>query len=220
MKNSHKYDGIDLTGQRHGRLVALKKSDHGRTWWICRCDCGNVKELPANKFFAYQSCGCLEKENRYMIAGRTRTHGKTETKLYAIYCGMKSRCSNPHYKHYDKYGGRGIKVCDEWKESFEAFEKWAYDNGYVEGLNGKTQSIDRINLDGDYEPSNCRWSTQTEQVRNRRNTRWVVFNGKQINPYEFCNMFGITNKVYVYRHLDKGETGEKILEHWRRLHPL
>ena len=219
MKDSHKYDHMDLTGMRHGRLVAIKKADKGRTRWICRCDCGNIKEMRANKFFADQSCGCLEKENRENIAVKTRTHGKTNTKLYSIYCGIKCRCSNPHYKYYDRYGGRGISVCDEWIKSFDAFEKWAYEKGYNPNLNGTEQSIDRIDIDGDYSPDNCRWVNQTEQVRNRSNTRWVPYDGNMVNPYDFAKMFGITNKSYVYRHLDKGETGEQILEKWRKLHP-
>ena len=130
---------------------------------------------------------------------------------------MKERCSNPNYKYYKRYGGRGIKVCKEWKESFEAFEEWAYKNGYDEEKPGKEQSIDRIDLDGDYCPENCRWANQTEQVRNRSNTRWVLYKGKQISPYEFADKFNITNKVYVYRHLDKGETGEEILEKWNSI---
>lgn len=219
MKNSYKYANLDLTGERHGKLVALRKADHGRSWWICKCDCGTIRELKINQFYAYQSCGCLERENRQNLSEFTRTHGKTETRLYAIYCGIKQRCSNPHYKYYSRYGGRGIKVCDEWMTSFEAFEKWAYANGYDPSLNGKQQSVDRINIDGNYSPDNCKWSNQTEQVRNRSNTRWVPYKGSLINPYEFARTFGITNKVYVYRHLNKGETGEQILEKWRRIHP-
>ena len=207
---------MDLIGMRHGRLVAIKKADRGRTRWICRCDCGTIKEMPAYKFYENKSCGCLEKEN---LADRTRTHGKSNTRLYAIYCGIKNRCCNPHYKYYSRYGGRGISVCAEWLNSFEAFEKWAFENGYNPNLDGKHQSIDRINLDGDYRPDNCRWVNQKEQVRNRSITRWVCYNGKDLNPYDFARMFGITNSAYVYRHLDKGENGEQILEKWRKIHP-
>ena len=219
MRDSHKYDKLDLAGKKHGRLTVLKKANHGRTIWVCKCDCGTVREMPAFRFFQYKSCGCLERENRKNLSKRTITHGKTDTKLYSIYCGMKSRCTNPNYKYYDRYGGRGISVCKEWAESFSEFEKWAYENGYDDTLDGRHQSIDRINLDGNYEPSNCKWSNQTEQVRNRRNTRWVEYNGQKINPYDFAKMFGITNKVYVYRHLDMGETGEQIVEKWHKLHP-
>lgn len=219
MKNSYKYHGVNLLGQRHGRLTVIKKAEDGRSRWICRCDCGNEKQMLTWQFLEYQSCGCLEKENRRTLSEKTKKHGKTETKLYSIYTGMKQRCTNQSYKHYDRYGGRGIKVCDEWNTSFTAFEKWAYENGFDDSLDWRQQSLDRIDLDGDYEPSNCKWSNQTEQVRNRRNTRWVNYNGEKINPYEFARMFWITNKVYIYRHLDKGETGEQIIEKWRKLHP-
>lgn len=219
MRNSYKYYYDDLTGKRHGRLTVLRKSDFGRTRWICKCDCGNVRELTAHRFYEYLSCGCLEKENRKSLSKKTITHGKTNTRLYAIYCGMKDRCSNPNYKYFARYGGRGIKVCEEWLNSFLSFEKWAYENGYDDSLDGKHQSIDRINTDGDYEPLNCKWSNQTEQVRNRSNSRWVNYKGQKVNPYDFARMFNITNTVYVYRHLNKGETGEQILEKWLRLHP-
>ena len=219
MRDNYKYAKVDLAGKRHGRLVALRKADHGRSWWVCKCDCGTEKEMMAWQFFSYQSCGCLEKENRLKLADFKRTHGKTETKLYSIYCGMKQRCYNPHYKYYNRYGGRGISICDEWLQSFDAFETWAYQNGYNPSLDGHKQSIDRIKIDGDYSPDNCRWANQTEQVRNRSNTRWVPYDGKLINPYEFAEMFGITNRVYIYRHLDKGETGEEIVEKWKKRHP-
>lgn len=215
MKNAHKYDGIDFVGQRHGRLTVVGKSEKGRSWLVCKCDCGAEITIIANRFLQYKSCGCLEKENRQRLGSRTTTHGKAFTRLYAIYCGMKNRCYNPGYKHYSRYGGRGIKVCEEWLDSFEAFYNWALESGYDANISGKNQSIDRINLEGDYEPSNCRWANQTEQVRNRSNTRWVSFNGEKVNPYDFAREHGITNKSYIYRHLDRGETGEEILENWR-----
>lgn len=213
-RNSHKYAGIDFTGQRHGRLTAIKKADHGRSIWVFKCDCGNVREMPLFRFFEYKSCGCLEKENKKLLPTKTIRHGMTYTRLYSVYCGMKDRCKNPNYKYFNRYGGRGIKICPEWDESFEAFEKWAYQNGYDEKKPGKEQSIDRIDLDGDYCPENCRWANQTEQVRNRSITRWVQYNGDKVNAYDFAKMFNITNVTYIYRHLDKGETGEQILEKW------
>ena len=217
MRNSFRYADVDLVGQRHGMLTVVKKLDKGRSWYLCKCDCGKEKVLLAHRFFEYSSCGCQEKKNRELIGERSKTHGMTETRLYAAYCGMKSRCSNPHYKYYSKYGGRGIKVCKEWKESFDAFAEWAYANGYVEGASGVDQSIDRIDVDGDYCPENCKWTNQTQQVRNRSNTRWVIYKGEKVNPYDFAKQFNITNKVYVYRHLDKNETGEQILESWNNL---
>lgn len=217
-RNSHKYSGIDFTGQRHERLTIIGKSDRGRSWWVCKCDCGKIVEIPTFKFLKNKSCGCLEKENRNSLKDRAKTHGMTETRLYSVWCGIKERCYNPHYKHFDRYGGRGIIVCEEWKNSFEAFRDWAFENGYDFSLKGKEQSIDRINLDGNYEPSNCRWANQTEQVRNRRNAVSLVYDGKEMNPYEFARLTGITNKVYIYRRLKKGHSPERILNDWMKRH--
>ena len=217
-RNSHKYDEIDFIGQRHGMLHVIRKADHGRSWWVCKCDCGKLVELQTCKFLEYKSCGCLEKRNRKDFKNRTRTHGMTETRLYSIWCGMKNRCSNPHYKHFDRYGGRGIAVCDEWKNSFESFRDWAYEKGYNPELNRKDQSIDRIDLDGDYCPENCQWSNQTEQVRNRRNAVSLTYMGRTMNPYEFAKITGITDKVFIYRRLKKGHSPEKIIEDWKKRH--
>lgn len=215
MRNSYIYEGIDFTGQRHGMLTVIRKADKGRSWWVCKCDCGNERTMETFRFLSYKSCGCLEKQNKRNIGERTKTHGKTSTKLYGIYCGMKSRCYNANDKHYPFYGGRGIKVCKEWLDSFEAFYDWAYEMGFDDSLTGKEQSIDRIDCNGDYSPSNCRWSNQTEQVRNRRIARWVSYGGELVSPYDFAIDHGITYMAYVYRHLNKGETGEQIIENWR-----
>lgn len=217
-RNAHKYDGVDLTGKRHERLEVIRKADHGITRWICQCDCGNTIELTACQFFKNKSCGCMEQENKKKLGSFTVKHGMTDTRLYYCWGGMKDRCSNPHYKYYDRYGGRGITICDEWKNSFEAFRDWAYENGYNPELSGKDQSIDRIDLDGNYCPENCRWTNQTEQVRNRRNAVSLTYMGQTMNPYEFARITGITDKVYIYRRLKKGHSPEKILEDWKKRH--
>lgn len=217
-KNSYRYAGVDFVGARHGMLQVIRKADHGRSWWVCKCDCGNVVELQTHRFLEYKSCGCLEKENKKNLGKHTQTHGMTETRLYSVWCGMKDRCNNPNYKHFDRYGGRGITVCDEWAHSFESFKQWAYENGYDPKLNGVDQSIDRINLDGNYCPENCRWTNQTEQVRNRRNAVSLVYMGNTMNPYEFARITGITDKVFIYRRLKKGHSPEKILDDWNNKH--
>lgn len=219
-RSNTNYVGVDLVGQRHGMLEVIRKADHGKTWWVCKCGCGNTVELLAWRFFKNQSCGCYEKENRKNLPKFTTKHGMTETRLYYVWCGMKDRCNNPNYKHFDRYGGRGITVCDEWKNSFETFAQWAYANGYNPNLKGKDQSIDRINLDGNYCPENCRWTNQTEQVRNRRNAVSLVYMGKTMNPYEFARITGITDKVFIYRRLKKGHSPEKILDDWKSKHAV
>lgn len=217
MPEASKYKNIDLTGQRHGRLTAIKRADFGITQWVCKCDCGTIKIMPACRFFSRKSCGCLEAENRKSIGARSKTHGMTSTILYSKYCSMKERCHNPHYKYYNRYGGRGVKICDEWEKSFESFAKWAYENGYDETKTGYDQSLDRINLDGDYCPENCRWTNQKEQVRNRSISVKMMYNGKETTPCEFAKEHGITNETYIYRKLKKGESAEDILYKWNML---
>ncbi len=157
----------DLTGQKFGRLLVIERSatnsKQNKPRWICKCDCGNEAEVNASdlKTGNTKSCGCFDVES---VKARFTTHGQRKTKLYFIWCNMKDRCQREKNKRYADWGGRGIKVCPEW-QNYEAFHEWAIQNGYEEGL-----SIDRINNDGNYQPSNCRWITRSEQNANKRKT--------------------------------------------------
>lgn len=163
----------DLTGKRFGRLVVVKRvgsNKKGNSIWECHCDCGNISNVVGYSLTdgKSRSCGCLQKEAvANMNKTCKRTHGKKNTRLYRIWNGMKDRCFNKNSPDYNSYGGRGITVCEEWKQSFECFYIWAVSNGYSDSL-----SIDRINGDGNYEPDNCRWATASEQNRNRRKYKW------------------------------------------------
>lgn len=166
----------DLTGQRFGRLVALYTvpSNNYRARWHCVCDCGNTKDvLQQNLVNGHaRSCGCLHAErNREKLAainsalGR-EDHHETKTRLYRIWIGIKSRCFGPTSSSYGKYGARGIIVCPEWAESFSAFKEWALAHGYTDEL-----SIDRVDVDGNYSPENCRWAGGSVQAFNKRKPR-------------------------------------------------
>lgn len=218
-KDTFKYAHVDFTGMRFGRLTVVEKADHGRSWWKCKCDCGNEKEVVAWKLFTVKSCGCFEKENRERLIEKSKKHGMTNTRIYSVWCGMKDRCTNPNTEHYDRYGGRGIKICDEWLHSFDNFYKWAVSAGYDETKTGNEQSIDRIDVNGNYEPANCRWVTKKEQMANKTNTLYMEYKGEKIRVREFCHNNGITYIHFVVRRLAKGITPEQIILDWKKNHP-
>ena len=169
----------DIVGQRFGRLVITdylgfynKKntnSEKGKEhYYNAKCDCGKTSEEIMRRNLTrgkIKSCGCLHKEG---LSEMATTHGLSKHKLYTKHLSMKKRCNNPNDSKYEYYGGRGISICEEWsgEDGFINFYNWAMESGYEEHL-----SIDRINVDGNYEPSNCKWATKKEQVVNRRKTR-------------------------------------------------
>lgn len=131
-------------------------------------------------------------------------HGGTNTRLYKIWGSMKERCYRKKHSHYKNYGGRGIKICEEWKD-FSAFQNWAYQYGYDDTL-----TIDRIDVDGNYEPSNCRWVTMKEQENNRRNNRVLVYKGVKYTASQLANLVGLNVSTIFYR-LYKGWDIEDVV---------
>ena len=186
---------IDLTRKRFGKLTAIERdfSKRKRTMWICECDCGNTITVRSDVLLTghTQSCGCMQKE---ITSNIKKTHGMANKRLYNIYNNMIRRCYHEKTTKYADYGGRGIKVCDEWKNDKMTFFKWATSNGYEEHL-----TIDRINNDGNYEPSNCRWVTMKEQAKNKRTNHLVEYHGKSQSLKQWSEELGIKYCTLVSR---------------------
>jgi len=158
----------DLTGRRFGRLTVVRRngaSNAGKALWLCRCDCGGSKTTLSASLLRGRttSCGCRQvAEARQRLTKHGQAARRSRTVLYKTWAGMKARCMNPNTTGYENYGGRGIRVCPEWIDSFEAFA------AHVGDRPGPDYSIDRIDNDGHYEPGNVRWATRAEQNRNQR----------------------------------------------------
>lgn len=192
----------DLTGKRFGGLVVLgydhthkTPSGQSKAYWRCKCDCGNEAVVSAEslKDLHTTSCGC--KSSRNYIGEARKTHGESKTRLYAIWCGMLSRCDNPNRIAYKDYGARGITVCEEWRD-YTTFMDWALHNGYTDSL-----TLERIDVDGNYCPSNCKWISKAAQSDNRRNTINITYGGKTQNLKKWADEFGIkygTLRARVY----------------------
>ena len=201
----------DLTGQRFGRLT-VKNLDHkekvkngSKTYWYCICECGRSAIIRTDHLTRNitHSCGCLERENIKNI-GLPR-HGQSNTKLYFVWNSMRQRCRNYKTIEYKNYGEKGVTYCKEW-EKFEPFYDWALKNGYKEGL-----SIDRIDVNGNYEPSNCRWVTMKVQQNNRSNNRLIEWNGKQQTVSQWSDELEISYKTIESRLNAYGWSVEKTL---------
>jgi len=183
----------DITGKRYGRLTVIKfhEKRNGLEYWLCKCDCGNKKIiLKYHLGKVINSCGCLLRQT---AGDRVRTHGDTYTSLFHRWGRMKERCYNPKHRAYHRYGGRGIKICKEWLK-YENFKKWALANGYSDEL-----SIDRIDNDGNYEPSNCRWVTNDIQNRNKSTSVLITYNGETLSCAEWSRKLGKTNNIVTKR---------------------
>lgn len=180
---------IDLTDMRFDNLVAIRPvgkregNASRETYWLCKCECGNFCEVTTNKLKSghTKSCGCLRRKSKTKYDKNNPNHKR----LYGIWKGIKTRCFNQNSTEYFDYGGRGITMCDEWRNSFQSFYDWSIENGYVNNL-----TIDRKDTNGNYEPSNCRWVTMKVQSNNTRKNLLFQINGKTLTmaniSEEYC----------------------------------
>ena len=182
-----------LLGKRFGRLLVVEQAESksGFTQWRCKCDCGKTAIVQGTRLVHghTKSCGCLVSD---VVIARNKRGMKYETKnnrIYRIYWGMRTRCYNAKDHNYPRYGGRGITICEEWLNDSETFKDWSLANGYRDDL-----SIDRIDNDGNYEPSNCRWATFEQQQENKTNpgshhkpVRQITTDGKIVAEFRSIN---------------------------------
>jgi hypothetical protein len=198
------YDN-DLEGKKFNMLTVIKKVGKDKRkniLWLCKCDCGNDKTaITTNiKNGNILSCGCIKKHNN-------KTHGKTETKLFKVFQNIKQRCYNQNNKKYKNYGERGIVICDDWLNDFTNFYNWAMDNGYQED-SGLT--LDRIDVNGNYEPGNCRWADMKTQQNNKTINLNVTINGKTQTAKQWEEEYNLTQGT-VARRLRLGWEEDKLL---------
>lgn len=193
-----------MVGKRFGMLEILERcgsTDDGRALWLCRCDCGNELVVPTNIIKGKKHCGCQTKRLMSEASkGRLRKngfkiHGDSNSRLYRVFISMIDRCEREGHVQYANYGGRGIKVCEEWRHDYSAFRKWALANGYDEGAARGECTIDRIDPDGDYSPTNCRFIDMRAQQNNKRNNRLVTMDGKTQSVAQWCRELGLNSKT-------------------------
>lgn len=202
---------FNITGQRFGRLTAIHYADttrHKKRRWLCQCDCGNTVIVAANALLKKNtsSCGCLWREKMAATKGPISPafrHGKRWTPEYRTWVNIKKRCYNPNARHWKDYGGRGIKMCDEWKNDFMAFYRDM-------APRPECATIDRIHNDGNYSPENCRWATPKQQGNNHRGNHLLTFNGETHNVTEWAKIRGLTRKA-IYLRIHFGWSIERTL---------
>lgn len=197
---------IDITGNKYGRLTVLYRNGRnscGKIVWHCKCECGNETDVITSVLKSGQSksCGCYSLE---CSRKRMTKHGMSETRVYKIWKDMIQRCTNKNNKNYEDYGGRGIKVCDEWLD-FLNFYEWATINGYEDGL-----TLDRINTDNSYCPENCRWVDMFVQANNKRTTVMIEAAGITRSLHNWARIVGI-NPMTLYNRIELGFSPEEAL---------
>jgi hypothetical protein len=189
----------ELIGQRFGLLTVVADASAGHRYQMarCQCDCGKVTVVRKSRLFErlgrQLGCGCLR--------GRHTKHSDCHSKLYRVWDAMVRRCHNPNHRAFASYGGRGIWVCEEWRD-YRNFKAWADSSGYAQGL-----TIDRIDNDNGYAPGNCRWATRKQQQNNRRCCVYVEHDGQRLTLTEWSEAFGVPRQS-VRKHLEAMNGGQ------------
>lgn len=192
---------MGIAGKKFNKLTVLKKTDEKASksyLWLCKCDCGNFTKTKKWNITSgnTKSCGCLKMDVVKMMNRQNTSHGMSGTKIYRVWESMKRRCDSKKAERYANYGGRGITYCEEW-EDFKGFYEWVEESGYKEGL-----TIDRIDVNGNYEPSNCRWVTLEQQSFNKTNSRKFNYKGEELTIAELAKASGKSYHL-VYQRLVK-----------------
>lgn len=182
---------IDVRGQRFGRLYVIApagRNAHREVTWECVCDCGNHVIVAGYSLRCGNttSCGCWKSEVLDSLKIRSTKHGLSKHPLHAIWNGIKVRCNDKNRHNYMNYGGRGITICDEWKDDFKAFYDWSISHGWKQGL-----SIDRIDNDKGYSPDNCRWADTYVQANNSRHCHYITYNGETLTISQWARKVGL-----------------------------
>lgn len=186
----------EMIGKRFGNWIVLEKTDerdkqHGTIRYLCKCDCGKLQVVNGYSLRKGISKYCTSCKNSKRFSNSIRSKN---IRLNNIYNGMVNRCYYKSNREYKNYGGRGITICKEWLENKMAFYEWSLENGYQNNL-----TIDRINVNGNYEPSNCRWATKIEQANNTRTNRTIEYNGEKKTLAEWARILNMSQQKLRYR---------------------
>lgn len=203
---------IDLIGKRYGRWVVLEQAKPGQgysTRWLCKCDCGTVKTVDGQllRTGRSRSCGCLNEERRIQMPN---SRMNDDERIRAIYISIRSACENPQDPKYPKFGGKGIKVCDEWRRSFEAFRKWSETNGYDDKA-----FLLRYDVTKDFSPYNSKWVHSPNKGNGRKGSIMLTANGETHSLAEWSRITGL-NRSSIEERLLRGATPEEAVNPERR----
>lgn len=200
---------VNMAGKQFGYLTVIGEkgipTGKGRKW-ECRCKCGNVIYVRVADLNSgnTKSCGCYQKD---VVSDLKTKHGGSSDRLYSIWCNMKTRCTNPNFKQYNDYGGRGIAIYHDWLNSYSLFKEWALSNGYRDDL-----TLERIDVNGNYEPLNCTFIPKSEQPLNARSNHFVCYKGETKTLTEWSRTFRFSSSTYR-KHRANFKTDEETIDY-------